>query len=127
MKRIERIEQIASFSIGRACLFTALGGWALVFGLITWPIMAMKSAAIVSAFAMAVLALKGLQAGRRSYRKSETWILLGKTHDLPEEVAEKLIPEILQRVFWRYATYAAGASTLFWLAALGFWLGGAKG
>lgn len=127
MRRIERIEELARLSVGRACMFAALAGWVMVFGLIAWPVLAMKSAAIAAALAMAILALKGLQAGRRSYKKSETWILLRKQHDLPEEVAEKVIPEILQRIFWRYATYAAGVSAIFWLAAFGFALGGAQG
>jgi hypothetical protein len=121
MRRIERIRDHAIVSVGRACLFTALGMSVMIFGLISWPVLAMKAAAVASALVMAVLAYKGMEARRRSYRKSETWLLLGKRHDLPEPMAERVIPDILQEIFWRYARYAAGTSVFFWGMAFCLW------
>ena len=110
----ERIRQCATVSVGRACLFGLLGVATFVLGFTHWPLLALKFGGGLSALGAAILALKALQAPHRSYRKSETWLLLEKRHDLTEEVAARVIPEILRQTFWRFATYAASTSLAFW-------------
>ncbi|MBM3557145.1 MAG: hypothetical protein FJX47_16510 [Alphaproteobacteria bacterium] len=122
MRRIQRIRDNALVSVGRASLFGVLAVWVVVFGLITWPVLAMRAGAICFALMTAILILKAWQAGRRDFKRSETWILLERRHDLPDDVAARVIPSILAEAFWRFATYAAILSLGFWVAAVVVWL-----
>ena len=65
-----------------------------------------------------------MRATRRSYRRTETWILLGREHGLPEERAQPIITGILRDTYLRFAEYAAVITVVLWIAAFLFWLAG---
>ncbi len=121
MEHVDRIRKLARMSVGRACLFGALGIWAVTFAMITWPYLALKSGAILTTLTGVILIVKALQAPRRSYRRTEVWVLLGKQHGLPEERAQAVISGILGETFWLFSLYAAAIALALWVGTLLVW------
>jgi hypothetical protein len=119
-----RIRGCARHSIGRAWLFALLAIAATMSGLIGWPVMAMRTGAILSMLTAAIMILRAVRAPGRPYRRTETWILLGRTHGLPEAQAQGAIAAILADTYWRFATASAAISFGFWCAAFLFALAG---
>jgi hypothetical protein len=117
MDEIDRIRGCARHSIGRAFLFSLLAIGAVVAGLIGWPVTAFRSGAILTMLAGAVLLLKAAGAPRRPYRRTETWILLGKRHALAETGAQATIGAILAETYWNFAQHSAAASAALWICA----------
>ncbi|MBL8833057.1 MAG: hypothetical protein JNL71_11760 [Rhodospirillales bacterium] len=115
MDELDRIRWAAARSIGRGCLFALLAVGMIVFGLIPWPILAFRSGAILTALLAAVLLLRGEIAPYRDFRRTETWILMGQRHALPEARAPRAILGILQDTYRRFAVYAAALSATCWL------------
>lgn len=122
----QRVRTLAIHSVGRGCFFAALAIWCVMIGLIAEPLQALKSGAILAMIAACVLLLKAGQVTRVSYKKTEVWIMLGRTIELSPEVAQRIITATLREIYLRYALYAAVAAIVFWLCALVFWLSGAK-
>lgn len=114
---IERIALAARHSIGRAFLFTLLAVGATMSGLIGWPVMAFRTGAVLWMLAAAILMLRGLGTTRRPYRRTEAWILLGRSHGLPEEQAQAVFARVLTQTYRRFAEYAAVLSLGFWIVA----------
>ena len=119
-----RIQGCARHSIGRAWLFALLAIAATMSGLIGWPVMAMRTGAILSMLTAAILVLRAVRAPGRPYRRTETWILLGRAHGLPEAQAQGEIAAILADTYWRFATASAGLALGFWCGAFLFALAG---
>lgn len=124
MQEFTRIREVAFMSVGRACMFGVIAIWTLMMGLIMWPALALKAGALGTTLAGAILLLKAMRATRRSYRRTETWILLGREHGLPEERAQPIITGILRDTYLRFAEYAAVITVVLWIAAFLFWLAG---
>jgi hypothetical protein len=120
----DRIRGCARHSIGRAWLFALLAIAATMSGLIGWPVMAMRTGAILSMLTAAILALRAVRAPGRPYRRTETWILLGRAHGLPEAQAQRIIASILADTYWRFATASAALALGFWCGAFLFALAG---
>jgi hypothetical protein len=118
MYQVDRIREMAHVSVGRACMFGVIAITCVVVGLIAWPVLAMRAGAVLSTLTAVILMLKSLQAERRPYRKSETWLLLERRHDLPEEHAQRIISGVLVETFRHFAFHAAVIALAFWLAAL---------
>ena len=116
MNGYDRIRELAELSIGRACLFGLLAIATFMFGMIAWPDLAMRSGAIFFLMTAAILMLKAAQAPKRSYRRTEVWILMDKRHDLPESRAQAIFGEILRSTYVRFARMAVTASIVLWLA-----------
>jgi hypothetical protein len=119
MDEFDRIRWAASQSIGRGCLFALLAIGMTMFGLIAWPALAFRSGAILLSMLTAILALRGELVSRQNYRRTETWLLMGQQHALPDARAQHAIAGIMQDTYRRFAAYAAMLSILCWtLAAL---------
>lgn len=116
MDELERIRACARHSVGRAFLFALLAIAAVVAGLIGWPATAFRCGAILAMLAAAVMLLRAHAAPRRSYRRTETWILLGKRVALPEGGLQMTIGAILADTYRGFAAYSAAASAALWLA-----------
>jgi hypothetical protein len=126
VEELERIRDAATISIGRASGFAVIANLTFVFGLIAWPVLAMRAGGHSFALTAAILILKAFEAARRDFRRSETWLILDRRHHLPPARAQSIVSGILVDTFLRYATYAGLAAAAFWLTALGLWLAGAK-
>ena len=118
MQRIDRIRICAELSVRRALGFTLLGILVALFGL-SWDAgLALKTGAVLMALVFAVLLWKAHGAPSHPYRRTETWLLLDRCHELPEDQAQRTIGGVLRDVYLRYATWAAALAGLQWLAAL---------
>lgn len=86
--------------------------------------MAMRTGAILSMLTAAILILRAVRAPGRPYRRTETWVLLGRSHGLPEAQAQEVIAAILADTYWRFATASAALAVGFWCGAFLFALAG---
>lgn len=114
MDELDRIRWAAHQSVGRGCLFALLAIGMTMFGLIAWPVLAFRSGAILSMMMLAVLVMRGELAGRQDYRRTETWLLMGRQHALPESHAARVILGILRETYRRFAIYAALIAVTCW-------------
>lgn len=122
----QRVRTLAVHSVGRGCFFAALAIWCVMIGLIADPLQALKSGAILTMIVACVLLMKASHVTHVSYKKTEVWLLLGRSIELSPEVAQRVITGILREIYLRYALYAAVIGIGFWFCALAFWLAGAK-
>ncbi|MBM3600104.1 MAG: hypothetical protein FJX35_17990 [Alphaproteobacteria bacterium] len=106
-------------------MFGALGIWVMSFGLITWPVVALRMAAILTTLAVVILVYKAIEAPNRPYRRTEVWIMLRESLDLPDVMLQKLISEALADIFRRYSIYGATLASGLWITAGVLWLLGA--
>ncbi|MSP88010.1 MAG: hypothetical protein EXQ92_04235 [Alphaproteobacteria bacterium] len=127
MEQAALIRATAQVSVGRACMFGALGIWTLSFGFITWPVVALRMAAILTTLAVAILYYKAARAPARPHRRTEVWIMLRETLDLPEAMLQTLISQALVETFRRYSIYAAATAAGLWIVAGVLWLSGVRG
>lgn len=115
---VNHIRAAAFLSVGRACMFAALGIWAVIFGFITWPVLALRIGAVLTTLTGVVLIYKALEAPMRPYRRTEVWILIGKKTQMPESEAQAVISGVLREMFWKFASYAAAIALGLWIAAI---------
>lgn len=113
---LERIRACARHSVGRGFLFALLAIVTSVAGMIGWPASALRMGALLSMLMTAILVLRAAQAPRRPYRRTETWVLLGRRHGLAEQTAQTVFSDILADTYWRFADLSAAL-------ALGLWAG----
>ncbi len=121
---LDRIRACARHSIGRGFLFALLAILTTMAGMIGWPLAAMRLGALLGMLMAAILVLRAAHAPRRPYRRTETWVLLGRRLELPEPLAQRAISGILVETYWRFADLSAALAfglwvCLFALAALG--------
>lgn len=115
---LERIRVAAEISVGRAVGFAALAIGCVVVGLSSDPRLALRSGALLSLLTAAILCLHALAASRRSYRRTEIWLLIDKPRHLQDAVAQRLIGTALGNVLRHYARWCGVVGVLFWLASL---------
>ncbi len=123
----ERVRALAVHSVGRGCFFAALGIWCVMIGLISEPLQAIKSGAVLTMLVVCVLLLKAGHVVRRSYKQTEVWLLLNRRIELRPEIAQRVITTTLRDVYLRSALYGTLIAFGFWICALLFWLGTLKG
>lgn len=115
---MERIEQAAETSVARAVSFGALAISMTMLGLAYDAVLAFRFGAGGCLLMAAVLWLKAQMAPRRSYRKTEVWLILDRRLPLPDDRAQAVIGGVLHAIFRRYATYAACAAVFLWILSL---------
>jgi multidrug efflux pump subunit AcrB len=112
---MERLRHYADLSIRRGCSFGLLAIGTAVVGMASDMRLATKAAAIGMSLMVAILLLKAMQAPRRSYKRTELWILIDRKHGFPEARAQEVFGNILrERYFWHAEIAAIGAAAL-WL------------
>jgi hypothetical protein len=117
---MDRFEELANLSIRRGCGFALLAIVTAVTGMAGEPLLAVRSAAILTTLMGVILALKAYNAPTRSYRRTELWIMLDRRHsvDLPRERAQELIGGILREAYVRHAEIAGFAALALWMLTL---------
>jgi hypothetical protein len=119
MESLDRIRTYADLSIRRGCGFAFLGIATFMVGMSSDAVLAFRSGAIMVSVMLATLLLKGLRAPARSYKLTEVWILMDKSHDLPEPRAQQVFGSVLRdRYLWHAEIVAFGALGL-WIIAFG--------
>jgi hypothetical protein len=111
---LQRIEQVAEFTVARGCGFALLSIFTLMIGLSGTPGVSLQVGGIGSLLVCFVLLLKAGWATRKPYRATELWLLL-EPEDRPHEtVAQTIVAGVLRAVYLRFAVYfAMGAAALF--------------
>lgn len=112
---MERIRVLAVLSVRRACAFAALAIVTVMFALVADPLLSLRSGAILTTFAAAVLYWRGLQAPRRNHRHTELWILLDGATNPPDSHMGRVINNTLREVYLWHAERAAIIAALLWL------------
>jgi hypothetical protein len=115
---LQSIERVAEFSVARACGFAALAIFTMMTGMAWHPAMALQSGGLLTLVACLVLVMKARNALGRPYKSTELWVILPKELRPTPEIAQQLIGNVLQEVYYRFAQQAALLSTLMLLTAL---------
>lgn len=111
---MDRIRYYAEVSVLRALGFAGLGLFTLMLGLSFDLYLALRTAALVLGVVGAVLVVKAYTAPRRNYRRTEVWVLLGRSIDFPEHRAQAIIGGVLSDTYSRYAKPVLAAALTAW-------------
>lgn len=115
MRELDHIKAAAMTSVGRACLFFLLAVTTVMAGLTAWPYLAFKSGAILTTLLAMVLTLRATLVHRQDIGRTETWFMLRKANEKPDEQARRVIAGVLRETYRTLALYAA-------LIAVGCWM-----
>jgi hypothetical protein len=119
---VDRIQVAAEISIGRAVGFGALAVGTVMVGLIFEPVLALKTGSALTLLMALILLLKSARALSQPYRRTEVWLILDKRLGLPEESAQRMVSQVLQDTYHRYARRSLAVAVGFWLLGLAFQL-----
>lgn len=100
-------------SVTRGCGFAALAIFCLMFGFAYDFALSFKVGGILMLATCGCLMVKAHQAPTRSYRSTETWIILPQDKRPSAAVAQKIIGGVLSQIFLRFAVWTAGIAVLF--------------
>jgi hypothetical protein len=73
---MERVNELALISVGRAVGFTALAIGTFMVGLAADLLTCLRTGGILTLITALILLMRGLQAPRRNYKQTEVWIML---------------------------------------------------
>jgi len=110
---MEAIENAAFISIGRACGFAGLGVFCMVFGLLFDPVLAARAGGLISLSVAATLSIYAHFARTRPYKRTEVWLILREEDRPPENIAQRVIGEVLRVTYIRFARQTAVISLTF--------------
>jgi hypothetical protein len=115
---VERIRQLAVFSVRRGCGFAALAICTTMFALIEQPALAFRTGAVLCCLAAVILFWRARHARTRDHRDTEVWMLLGRDAGLPDAQAGRVINAVLSEVYMWHAEGAAAVAFGLWLTSL---------
>jgi hypothetical protein len=115
---MKAIKNAAFISVGRACGFTGLGIFSLMFGLSFEPALAARTGGILCTFLTAILALYAYRAPGRSYKRTELWTILDKNDRPPASVAQRLVGQVLRETYLWFAGRTAAIAAVLLIAAM---------
>ncbi len=100
---MDAIKNAAFVSIGRACGFAGLAIFCLMFGLSFDLVLAARTGGMLCLTVTMVLALYGLRARSRPYKRTELWIILPKEQRPPARFAQRVVGDTLRETYLRFA------------------------
>lgn len=115
---LRQIEAAARQSLLRAIAFALLTIGCLMVGLSWNAVLAFETGAATTLFLSAVLYVRSLEAPKRDYRKTETWLLLDQKSSWPPARLQQVIGGVLRDLYWRYARVAALGALLQWVTSV---------
>jgi hypothetical protein len=110
---LERLDQLATISVGRGVAFAGLAIICMMIGFAGHLPAFLKAGGIGSLLVTAILLLMAQAAPRKAYKRTELWLMLNEHERPPGEVAQKLIASARQNALYRFAQIAAIASAAF--------------
>lgn len=116
---MDRIRRLANLSVARGCAFALTGISVFVLGLSGEPSLAIRSAAILLTLLAVVLWHRGRFADDVHYRRREVWLLMGRSHDLPEDRLHRVISGVMREVYLTYARRIGAPAVGCWLVDVG--------
>lgn len=121
---MERIEGLATVSVGRGCGFAALGIATFVIGLAHEPDLAFRAGGLLFLLVCFTLLLRAWHARRRPYRSTELWVMLQPMERPQAAIAQQVISMALREAYLRFALHAAWLSVGMFSCSLLFgWTG----
>jgi multidrug efflux pump subunit AcrB len=111
---MDAIKEASDLSIRRACGFGLLAIWTTMVGLSYEPLLAVRAGAVLMTVMGAVLLVRAWGARHRPYKRTEVWLILNKTHDLPEARAQQVFGNILRERYLWHATAAGWIALVLW-------------
>lgn len=108
---LQRIEELASFSVARGCGFAMLAIATTMIGLSFDAPQSLKTGAVLSLVTSLVLILKAMRAPLKPYNSTELWLLLQPAERPPEGIAQLVLSRALREAYFRFALYFAWGST----------------
>lgn len=115
---LNRIEQQAEVSVGRACGFAAVAVVTFMVGLSGDVLLSMKAGGFLVLITALVLVLKAWHSPHQYYKHTELWLLLNENERPQAAIAQQVIGGVLRQVYFRFALHAASISALLLLAAM---------
>ncbi len=115
---MNRIERAADLSVRRAVGFGALAILLTVAGLSAEPVLALRTGAVLTLVMWAVLMVKAYRAPHKPYKRTELWLMLEPPPRLPADRAQRIVADVLQATFRRYAEATFVCAAALWLASL---------
>ena len=104
---MDEIENAAFTSVGRACGFSGLAIFCIMFGFAFDPALAARIGGGLCLMVSLILIAYALRARSRPYKRTETWLILAKDKRPPATVAQKLIGEALRETYVWFARQTA--------------------
>ncbi|MGE4221160.1 MAG: hypothetical protein AB7G39_17075 [Alphaproteobacteria bacterium] len=117
MRQISRIEEAARISVLRALGFAGLAIATAMVGVSFDPPTALNLGGVMTGMVGAVLAVKAWQAPTINYRRTETFMLLDRDTGLDESLSQRVVTDVLARLYHRYALYHAYIAATFLIIA----------
>lgn len=115
---MDRIENAAYVSVGRACGFAGLAVFCLMFGLSFDPALAARTGGAVCLAVTVILACYAATAPNRPYKRTEVWLILAKDDRPPADIAQRLIGQTLRQTYLWFARQSAIISLVLLTASL---------
>lgn len=102
-----RLNELALLSVSRACAFACLAIFCFMIGMAGYPLVALKSGAVLMMFSSAVLVIKAQRSPVKPYRRTELWVLLAPEERPSTRFAQQIISATLREMFLKFAGYFA--------------------
>jgi hypothetical protein len=102
-----RLNELALLSVSRACAFASLAIFCFMIGMAGYPLVALKSGAVLMMFSAAVLVIKAQRSPAKPYKRTELWVLLAPEERPSNRFAQQVIGTTLREMFIRFAGYFA--------------------
>ncbi len=125
---MDAIENAAFVSVGRACGFSGLAIFCLMFGFAFDPAFSARVGGGLCLMVSVILAFYAWRARTRPYKRTETWLILAKDSRPPAAVAQQVIGETLRETYTWFARQSAfiaiallASSMVLQLAGVGVW------
>ena len=115
---MEHVRNSAQISIARGAGFALLAIFCTMVGLSGEPALALKTGGSLCLLASAVLGLKAQLSPKRSYKRTEVWLMLNADQRPPAPVAQRVIGTALQDAFRLFAIYYAKAAVVLLILGL---------
>lgn len=104
---MDAIENAAFTSVGRACGFSGLAIFCLMFGFAFDPALSARIGGSLCLLVSFILAAYAWRARSRPYKRTETWLILAKEERPPPSVAQQLIGQALRETYTWFARQSA--------------------
>lgn len=115
---MESVERAAYLSVGRACAFGALAIFCFVVGLSYDPNLAARVGGFLCMLMTAILLMRAASAPTRSYKRTETWLMLESSERPSAHIAQQVIGSVLREAYFWYARSTATVTVLLLMIAL---------
>lgn len=107
---LDRIETLATRSVGRGCAFAMLAIGTMMVGLSYEPALAFEMGGVFSLLVSLVLLAFAAHAPRKRYDETELWLMLKPAERPPQQIAQSIVSRLLKSAYLSFAYYFANGS-----------------